>query len=338
MGEETTISQYFCQYTREQLNNLISYRDGETRLGQHVAVAGADIRQALQSDAVKYVLLGIPEDIGVRANYGVGGAHTLWNPALKALLNIQSTTALPGNELLVLGAFDFSEWMNESLQADPVALRAYVARIDDEVYPLIRMIVAAGKIPVVIGGGHNNAYPLLKGASLALGQPVNCINLDAHSDFRVLEGRHSGNGFRYAKEEGYLSHYAIVGLHRNYNSQPVLNDIAGDLTLQASFYEDIFLDEQLGFRDALANAVGHTDNRPTGIELDMDCIERVLSSAATPNGITTVQARQYLRYCATNSQPAYLHITEGAVQLRDGRSDNSTAKLAAYLVSDFMRK
>ncbi len=33
---------------------------------------------------------------------------------------------------------------------------------------------------------------------------INSINLDAHSDFRPAEGRHSGNGFRYAEEDGYL--------------------------------------------------------------------------------------------------------------------------------------
>jgi formiminoglutamase len=33
---------------------------------------------------------------------------------------------------------------------------------------------------------------------------VNAINFDAHSDFRILEGRHSGNGFSYAYEEGFL--------------------------------------------------------------------------------------------------------------------------------------
>jgi arginase family enzyme len=32
---------------------------------------------------------------------------------------------------------------------------------------------------------------------------VNAINFDAHSDFRILEGRHSGNGFSYAYEEGF---------------------------------------------------------------------------------------------------------------------------------------
>nr|WP_233167177.1 arginase family protein [Pedobacter sp. ASV2] len=35
------------------------------------------------------------------------------------------------------------------------------------VFPIIEKIVAAGKVPIVIGGGHNNAYPIIKGSSLA---------------------------------------------------------------------------------------------------------------------------------------------------------------------------
>jgi formiminoglutamase len=39
---------------------------------------------------------------------------------------------------------------------------------------------------------------------------VNAINFDAHSDFRILEGRHSGNGFSYAYEEAFLKKYFIL--------------------------------------------------------------------------------------------------------------------------------
>jgi formiminoglutamase len=31
-----------------------------------------------------------------------------------------------------------------------------------------------------------------------------------HSDFRILEGRHSGNGFSYAYEEGFLKKYFFL--------------------------------------------------------------------------------------------------------------------------------
>ena len=79
------------------------------------------------------------------------------------------------------------------------------SRIAPDLSPLISKlveIVPSGKIPIIIGGGHNNAYGNIKGLALAKGKPVNAINFDAHSDFRIMEGRHSGNGFSYAFEEG----------------------------------------------------------------------------------------------------------------------------------------
>ena len=78
---------------------------------------------------------------------------------------------------------------------DRKRLSELVNQIDKEVVHTITSIVKTGKIPIIIGGGHNNAYGNIKGTALAKGKPINAVNLDAHSDFRILEGRHSGNGF-----------------------------------------------------------------------------------------------------------------------------------------------
>src|SRR5690606_2564127 len=115
----------------------------------------------------------------------------------------------------------FTKLMERTAGLDAEELRSHVGYIDETVYPLINKIAAAGKIPIVVGGGHNNCFPIIKGISLVTDKPINSINLDAHSDFRQMEGRHSGNGFRYAHREGYLEKYAAIGLHENYNAQEI---------------------------------------------------------------------------------------------------------------------
>lgn len=328
----------FVVASREYLDTLIVRRPNETKLGERVCtIEHEDWEANLESCPAKFVLLGIPEDIGVRANYGIGGTHTLWEPALKAILNIQDTAALHGDDIMVLGAFDFTKSMERSEKMDMEHLRNLVGYVDETVTPLISKIIAIGKIPIVIGGGHNNCYPLLKGASLAYDKPLNCINLDAHSDFRDMEGRHSGNGFRYAHRQGYLNKYSIVGLHQNYNAQNIIDELTDDPDLSFTFYEDIFINGKISFEEAIKFAIAKTKGKHTGIELDLDCIEGVLSSAATPAGITPLHARQYLTTCALEAKVAYLHIAEGATALNDGRTDNSTPKLVAYLVSDFIK-
>jgi len=325
-------------FTTKELGQLLSRREGETKLGETIQLPDSDNWElSLRSGGADFVLLGIPEDIGVRANGGVGGTQTLWRAALKALLNVQDTELLQGKKLFVLGSFHFSEMMQQSQRQEVATLRSMVSKIDDIVFPVIKSICDAGKIPIVIGGGHNNAYPILKGLSRSKGQPVNCINLDAHTDYRAIEGRHSGNGFRYAKMDGYLKRYAMVGLHRNYNSQQVINEITSDPDIHFSFYEDLFLQKKTEFKTALDNATHFLAGSTTGIELDLDCIERMLSSAATPCGLTSLQARQYLQHAVLFSDTGYLHIAEGCTEREDGVTDPLAAKLVAYLISDFIR-
>jgi formiminoglutamase len=88
----------------------------------------------------------------------------------------------------------------------------------------------------------------------------------------------------------------------------------------------------------MAHAVDFTDDNYTGIELDLDCIENVLSSAITPCGISTMHARQYMSYSSDKCKVAYLHICEGASQLEDGRKSETTGKLISYLVTDFIKR
>ncbi|MNL14767.1 hypothetical protein D3C87_1357240 [compost metagenome] len=73
----------------------------------------------------------------------------------------------------------------------------------------------------------------------------------------------------------------------------------------------------------------------TGIELDLDCIENVLSSAMSPSGFHLNDIRKII--LTTSKKLTYLHVCEGAVTLIDGRQDQSTAKTIAYLVSDFIK-
>ncbi len=365
---------HWKHYEQDYLQSLTQSRAGETKIGDIIR-AGIG-----SSDAGQIVILGIPEDIGIRANLGIGGAATAWNAFLRSFLNIQSTEALNGQNCSILGHLDCSDLQPIIASNSIAALRQAVSRIDYVVASKIEQITALGKLPVIIGGGHNNAYPIIKGAARGYQkggrhkEPVlNVINLDAHTDFRPTEGRHSGNGFRYAFQEGFLDRYALIGLHRNYNAQSIIDEIAREERIFYTFWEEIFLEEKLDFRKAVEQALQFTTGRICGIELDLDCVENTLSSAMTPSGLSPTLARQYVYQCTQRADPAYLHICEGAVKLyqdlsnmvdspdrspglnkdvadlnvqtvppgtgplNNGMVDPTTGKLIAYLVSDFIR-
>lgn len=339
-------------YNKQDILSITRIRRFETKLGERLQVIAHpdELEASLQQSNAAFVLIGIPEDIGVKANMGIGGTDSAWLAFLQAFANIQSNDFLEGSNILLLGHFDFSaieELIEKNAHGFDEKLAAYrhaVNIIDDEVEQLIHIVTQNKKIPIVIGGGHNNSYPCIKGAAKGLYKAglipiaqINAVNLDAHADFRPMEGRHSGNGFSYAEADGYLEKYCVLGLHENYLPQNVWMDMVNNPFVDCITYEDIFLHEKRSFLQAVGHATDFTNDTFCGIELDMDCIENALSSASSPLGISLTHARQYISYTASVAKAAYLHISEGAVQLSDGRTQSGTGKMISYLVSDFVK-
>ena len=220
------------RFTFDDLSTIVQQTKGEIKLGERIQLLNCpDWAEELKNSTAKYVLLGIPEDIGVRASTGKSGARSIWQHTLNNLLNLQHNRFCKGYSLLVLGYLDVSEELTVASDLDSndkEQRKTYyklVEQIDKEVSHLVFTILKANKIPIIIGGGQNNAYGAIKGAALATGKPINAVNFDAFSHFTTTEGRHSGNAFSYAFEEGFLHNYFIFGLHENYTSKAVLSNI-----------------------------------------------------------------------------------------------------------------
>ena len=326
-------------YTEKQLRALTNKRAGEVKAGEvlHVVESWSN----LQKLSEKYILLGIPEDIGVRANYGNAGAAKTWSAGLTSFCNIQNNAYTNLKAIAVLGEIDCDFEMEQAEKItsnDPhfaEKLGELVTQIDHKVATVIEKIVAAKKIPIIVGGGHNNSFGNLKGASKAIGKPINCINLDAHSDYRSLEHRHSGNGFSYATEGGFLERYYILGLHKNYTSEAIFKRIeAASETIQFSFLEAIFSSEKDSYQNTLQEADAFCCQAPFGIELDMDAIENMGSSAMTSSGVTMANARNFLQYFSEKDTCTYIHICEGAPEA--GLFPNQIGKAISYFISDIL--
>lgn len=344
--------QYFNFLSRQNVLALTNIRRFETKTGEIVKVAEnkEGWMQLLNSNEIKYVVFGIPEDIGVKANFGKGGADSAWRPFLSAFLNLQSNDFFKGENVLVAGAFDFSDFKividkNAASYEEKVdAYRHAVLTIDDAVEEICKLIVQHHKIPVIIGGGHNNSYPLIKGTAKGLLKAekidlaqIHCVNFDAHTDFRPVEGRHSGNGFRYAEEDGYLEKYFILGVQESYLQQNIWLDIVINPFADFISYEDIFIRNKFRFKDALVYANKFIAGGFTGIELDLDVIENTVTSAISPSGVHSMHARQYVSFFGAQTKAAYLHIAEGAAALEDGQKQDTIGKLIALLVADFIK-
>jgi len=305
----------FLPFDQEQLNSYLSKREGETKLGERISLE--------ISDKTEYVILGISEDIGPRANHGNGGATEAFDAFLGKFLNMQSNPFLSGESISILGSIHAS-----STSGALDNLRKRVAELDDLVIGTLSQIDLSDKKLIVIGGGHNNAYPIIK--ALSKYQSLHVLNIDPHADCRPLEGRHSGNPFSTAILEKLLASYSVFGLHEQYNSTAIYNFLE-EHHCQTTFYES-YLDGDNLLHDIEAFLQEKGD--AFGVEIDLDSIEGMPTSAFTPSGFSLDEIRCALRALA-RKQPRYLHLPEGAPTTKHERT--IVGKALAYLVSDFIK-
>ncbi len=328
-------------YTSEDLKQITRWRWGEEKIGEVLKTAQS--WEALAELDARYVLLGIPEDIGVRANFGRPGAAKAWKSVITVLSNFQNNENFDVDNLVLLGEVDCKEEMLEAMELTdedpffPNKIGALVKGLDEKVSRIVKAIIDLNKIPILIGGGHNNAYGNIKGSSESYGNPVNAINLDAHTDFRPLEHRHSGNGFSYAKEDGFLNKYFIVGLHKNYTSQAILDSIEEVKTdVKYVWLEDIYASGKSNLKTAIEDARKHCGSAPFGLEIDLDVLAGMGSSAMSPLGFSLNDARFFVSELSGHKNCCYIHICEGAPKYE--LFENQVARSTAYLISKILQK
>lgn len=328
--------------TQTYLDSLVIIRPNETKFGEHIQLVPqfTSIYEEILNLDVSYVIFGVQEDIGVFANGGKQGTYNAWPVVLNSLLNIQSNKFLKAKGIAVLGCLDYSNLqekitgLEQNNPKDLAKARKKVGQIDRDVTFLVSQIIKAGKVPIVIGGGHNNAYGCIKGTALALGHPINVINFDAHTDFRAEEGRHSGNGFSYSYAEGFLNKYFIFGLHENYTSNNILKTIKRIKSIDFNTYEEVRVRKETSFNSELKRALNHVNSQTYGIELDLDAVRHINSSAQTPSGYSSDKARCFLSFMGQNPNAGYLHICEG---IPDEANEALLGKFVSYLITDFIK-
>ncbi|MCG9730323.1 formimidoylglutamase [Shewanella sp. Isolate13] len=309
--------QYLSLFNTAKLSSLVNTREGEVKLGQVVQLADASLNLSAnlahaKANGARFVIIGIGEDIGPRANLGRGGADDAFDSAMAQFLNLQSNRFLSGEQCLVLGQVDTQD-LQLPANASPESLRNKVEQLDLRVIELLTAVFSAGLEPIVIGGGHNNAYGLLMAAKAGLKRPIAAVNLDPHSDFRPKEGRHSGNGFSYAAASGALGYYHVLGLHELKNSEATLEQLKVFGGHWHSL-QQIWVRRELSVETAVKNISDALNNTqlPVAIELDLDAITNMPSSASTAAGVPLLDALFYVSYVAKHCPTAYLHLAEAA--------------------------
>lgn len=322
----------------KEINNPVSIRSGETKIGEviHCCSNQDDFNRQLSNNTTKYVLLGIPEDIGVLANYGRAGATAGWKFFLSKFLNIQSNSFFSGKEIFLAGEIITDDLLKlkEKFITDKKKLSALVEELDNRVEEVLLKICSANKIPIVIGGGHNNAYPIIKAVTKTLKQKISVANIDPHADLREPEVRHSGNAFSFAFKEGCLNKYIVFGMHESYNNAYILEQFDNKNKKYISFENCLQSVVHVRYQANEINAFLQDEN--ICFEFDCDSIAGFPASAETLSGFTPNEARSIVMTMAANTKIRSFHLAEFAPSVNPGQADIS-AKLLATMVADFVK-
>ncbi len=297
-------------------------REGESKLAENIRF-GEDTTDS------KFVILGISEDIGPQMNLGLSGANLGFDSFCKALQNVQANKYYDGHNLGILGEIvqcvDF---------VDIKTSKGLVEELDEYVLEILQEFVTSKQKLIVIGGGHNNAFPIIKHVHNISNKKVQVVNIDPHADCRTTEYRHSGNPFSHAFEMNLLDNYAVFGLHESYNNRFILDFLKGKNCTSNTF--ETFLDSPEAWYNQLKLHFENLDKSlPITLDIDLDAIAFCPSSALSPSGFSIEDIRKIIRLVASKNSITSLHLPEGAPKTEEEL--RIFGKMATYFVMDFIK-
>ena len=171
------------------------------------------------------------------------------------------------------------------IPADPRASHAAIEATVGEV-------LAAGVLPVVLGGDHSITEPSVRACALAHGGPVGMVHFDTHTDTgaEVFGAEFShGTFIRRLVDQGHLdgSRYAQIGL-RGYWPGPEEFGWQAEHGITSFFMHDV---RDLGIREVVARAIAAVGPGPVYLTVDVDVLDPAFvpgTGTPEPGGMTAV--------------------------------------------------
>jgi agmatinase len=192
--------------------------------------------------------------------------------------------------------------------ADPAASHAAIERTVGEV-------LAAGAVPIVLGGDHSIAEPDVRSCARAHG-PVGLIHFDTHTDTaRELYGVEINHGTPMYRlvEEGSVDarRYVQIGL-RGY--WPGEEEFAWQEKhgITALFMHDV---RDLGIREVVGRAVGIAGDGPVFLTVDVDVLDPAFAPGTgtpEPGGMTSAELLWAVREVSRRLQLVGADVVEVA--------------------------
>jgi len=312
------MSEIFQSTSRPRSELFFNRNDkNDPRLGE---IVGREERDYKVADIV---ILGCPQDEGVRRNNGRAGAAD----APDAIRD-QFYRLTPFNikrRLFDLGNVDVSGSLEE---------------IHDRQTGVVKKVLADGKRLIILGGGNDISYADGRAIAEVFGPEWWIgVNIDSHLDVRIAEQRNSGTPYRqlleeklllptYFYEAGYQTHYCSP-IYYDYIRELGVNRISLEL-LRSRSEADMELKESIKQK-----FIGHSSSLNTFFGFDMDAVRMADApgtSAPSPLGLKALEFIQLVKYAASLANTKIIEFTEVNPKFDQ---DNRTTKLVAIAMHRF---
>ncbi len=306
------MSNIFEQTTRPDPILFSSRNDrNDPHLGEIVGI------EEREYAAANIVILGCPQDEGVRRNNGRVGA-TAAPDAIRAQF-YKLTTFNIKNRIFDLGNVK----IGGSLEAT-----------HETHFDVVCQLLRDGKRVIVLGGGNDISYP--DGSAMAevfgpewwIG-----VNIDSHLDVRIADQRNSGTPYRQLLEEKLLlpTYFYEVGFQSHFCS-PIYYEYIRSLGVHRISLEllrsrsdaDVELKEMI--REKF---IGHSSSLNTFFGFDMDAVranDAPGTSAPSPLGLRASEFIQLVKYAASLANTRIIEFSEVNPNFD---IDNRTTRLVA---------
>lgn len=224
-------SAYYKAPVRENWQGRVDGND-PSLLRWHQVIQTVDLSTevlpALAPSQKGIVLMGFASDEGVRRNKGRAGASqgplVLRRSCASFPVHFEGHLFIDGGDVVCL---------DKDLSSAQQALAAAV-----------KLIIAAGYLPLLLGGGHEITYGHARGIYDSYEEEIGLINFDAHFDLRApgTEGASSGTGFWQLAEDCKQTerpyHYLALGIQQNSNTRRLFDtaDALGVMHLPGEYF------------------------------------------------------------------------------------------------------
>jgi formiminoglutamase len=297
-------------YTRNDRN--------DPRLGDIVSTDRTEYAKA------DIVILGCPQDEGVRRNNGrVGAAEA------PAAIREQFYRLTPFN--IKKRLFDVGD----------ITIGSSLEETHETHCAVMKQLLLDGKQVIVLGGGNDISYPDGRAMGEVFGpQKWIGINVDSHLDVSIAEQRNSGTAYRQLLEEGFLlPNYFYEVAYQTHFASPVYYKYLRDLGVHRISLEILRSREQadLELKENIRHRfIGQSASLNTFFGFDIDAVrasDAPGSSAPSPLGLRAGEFITLVKYAASLANTKVVEFSEVNPKYD---IDNTTSRLVAIAMHRFI--